>query len=133
MTPVRLQLSRRKGFNLQALSRETNGLEAVNVARPGKWGNPFKVGVYGDASECVELYRRGFTAARDAWSGGPLSYFAPLQSAIYEAWESVAPHLTVCGLETDLGELCGKNLACWCKPGEPCHADILLAIAKEPG
>src|SRR4051812_11243137 len=39
--PVRLQLSRRKGFDLKALSLETNGLPGVNVARPGKWGNPF--------------------------------------------------------------------------------------------
>jgi uncharacterized protein DUF4326 len=27
-------------------------------------------------------------------------------------------------------ELRGKNLACWCKPGEDCHADILLEIAN---
>lgn len=39
--PVRLQLSRAAGFNLQAHSRATNGLEAVNVARPSKWGNPW--------------------------------------------------------------------------------------------
>ncbi len=24
----------------------------------------------------------------------------------------------------------GKNLACWCKPGAPCHADVLLEIAN---
>ena len=33
MKPVRLQISRRKGFDLQALSIATNGLPAVNVAR----------------------------------------------------------------------------------------------------
>lgn len=43
MTPVRIQLSRRKGFDLQAASRAINGLECVNVARPSKWGNPFTV------------------------------------------------------------------------------------------
>ncbi len=42
--PVRLQLSRRKGFDLQAWSREVNGLPATNVARPSKWGNPYKIG-----------------------------------------------------------------------------------------
>lgn len=26
----------------------------------------------------------------------------------------------------------GKNLGCWCKPGEPCHADVLLEIANSP-
>ena len=28
-------------------------------------------------------------------------------------------------------ELRGKNLACWCKPGQACHADILLEIANQ--
>lgn len=27
-------------------------------------------------------------------------------------------------------QLRGKDLACWCKPGEPCHADVLLEIAN---
>ena len=42
--PVRLQLSRRKGYSLQAATIAANGLPAVNVARPGPWGNPFRVG-----------------------------------------------------------------------------------------
>lgn len=29
-------------------------------------------------------------------------------------------------------ELRGKNLACWCKIGSPCHADVLLEIANQP-
>lgn len=24
----------------------------------------------------------------------------------------------------------GKNLACWCRPGSPCHADVLLELAN---
>ena len=31
--------------------------DAVNIMRPGKWGNPFPVKVYG-RSRCIELYRR---------------------------------------------------------------------------
>ena len=27
-------------------------------------------------------------------------------------------------------ELAGKDLACWCPPGQPCHADALLQIAN---
>lgn len=30
----------------------------------------------------------------------------------------------------DLGELSGKTLVCWCKPGDPCHADVLLRLAN---
>jgi hypothetical protein len=26
----------------------------------------------------------------------------------------------------------GKNLACWCKIGAPCHADVLLELANAP-
>jgi hypothetical protein len=29
-------------------------------------------------------------------------------------------------------ELHGRNLACWCKPGVPCHADVLLELANPP-
>ena len=28
-------------------------------------------------------------------------------------------------------ELAGKDLACWCKPGELCHADIWLEVAND--
>ena len=31
-----------------------------------------------------------------------------------------------------LPELRGKDLACWCKEGEPCHADVLLELANPP-
>jgi hypothetical protein len=31
----------------------------------------------------------------------------------------------------DLSELRGKNLACFCKIGEPCHADVLLELANK--
>lgn len=41
--PVRLQLSRKRGFDLQAHSLAINGLRAVNVARPSILGNPFTV------------------------------------------------------------------------------------------
>jgi hypothetical protein len=30
----------------------------------------------------------------------------------------------------DLSPLRGRNLACWCKPGVPCHADVLLELAN---
>jgi hypothetical protein len=30
----------------------------------------------------------------------------------------------------DLSELRGKNLACFCKLGDPCHADFLLEVSN---
>lgn len=31
----------------------------------------------------------------------------------------------------DVTPLRGKNLACWCRPGAECHADVLLELANE--
>jgi hypothetical protein len=41
---------------LQKLSRRTNGLDAVNVARPSKWGNPYAVERYG-RKRAIALYK----------------------------------------------------------------------------
>jgi hypothetical protein len=102
--PVRLQLSRRKGFSLQALSLATNGLPAVNVARPSKWGNPFKVGAHGSREVCVAAFRH----------------------AIFRQ-----AHLLEFGAD-EVISLRGKNLACFCALGSVCHADVLLEIANKP-
>lgn len=32
----------------------------------------------------------------------------------------------------NLNELKGKDLACWCRPDSPCHADVLLVLANTP-
>jgi hypothetical protein len=61
--PVRLQLSRKRGFNLQALSLATNGLPAVNCARPWTYGNWYVVGQDGTSEECVAKFRAWLTNA----------------------------------------------------------------------
>lgn len=33
-------------------------------------------------------------------------------------------------LLANLSELRGKNLACWCRLDQPCHADVLLEKAN---
>lgn len=101
--PVRLRLSRRKGFNLQVLSRETNGLPAVNVARRSKWGNPFPVTAKFGQAAAVRDFRT----------------YVLLRLAN--------------GVGYPLAELRGKNLACWCstEPGTHCHADVLLCLAAD--
>ena len=101
--PVRLQLSRAKGFNLQAHSRAVNGLAVINCARPGRWGNPFRARGTGTAEDCVNAYR--------AWLAIVISESADLLGA-------------------DMAELRGKNLACFCKLGEACHVDVLLELAN---
>jgi len=93
--PVRLQLSRRAGFDLQKLSRKTNGLEAVVVSRPSKWGCPYPLKKESERPKIMTKFRE---------------YLRAHPALVKKARV----------------ELAGKNLACWCKPGLLCHADVWL-------
>ena len=75
---------------------------AVIVTRPTKWGNPFRV--------TAERTRREVVVAYSIWIEMPGQQ--ELRNAIKR-------------------ELRGHDLACWCKPGDACHADALLRIANE--
>ena len=106
--PVRLQLRRTKGFNLQEVSRATNGLAAVNCARPGRYGNPWVVNENTSALEATAMH---MVALKDL---GGLHRKG--------AWLSVAEIRT---------KLAGKNLACFCPlDSEWCHVDTLLEVAN---
>lgn len=110
--PERVRLSRRKGWTMPP--------NTVKVSRPGKWGNPFTVttnlapgkmvgGAWGyvavpTAEDAVACYREMFTLP------------GPRADALRAA----------------LPELRGKNLACWCRLDQPCHADVLLDLANRP-
>lgn len=104
--PVRLQRRRARGWRMPAT--------AVYVGRPTKWGNPFLVGRDGTAADCLRLYRLlacGFICLTTAAS-------VASQRRARTAMEE-APR-----------ELRGKDQLCWCPPGRPCHADVLLEIAN---
>lgn len=124
MAPVRIQLSRKKGFNLQAASKALNGLEAVNVARPSKWGNPFIVNREepGSQKRAVDLYRTLFTSKATLSRHDVLRFLRGNggrgEGRILELGLVLVPDLR------------NRNLACWCKPGDPCHADVLLELAN---
>lgn len=106
--PERIRLSRAKGFRLPA--------NAINVARPGKWGNPFVVGVDGTRQECVEFY-----------------CLLAANMICLTCKAEVAQQKRTMALLRSLDELRGKDLACWCAlDGKPCHADVLLVLANNP-
>ena len=119
VTPQRIRLSRKKGFNLQAASLALNGLPAVNVARPSKYGNPFVVG--------GRLER--FCNARAQCS--PVLIRTPSQ-AVNMYRETFYPcSASEKAIDEIRRELSGKNLACWCPLDAPCHADVLLELANQ--
>jgi len=101
MEPIRIQRKRVKGWSMPE--------DTVSVSRQSKWGNPFKVGdkspqnhnVTIDAEHAVQLFKLYLEGKEEA--GTLRDYLKPLK---------------------------GKNLACFCKPGAHCHADILLQLAN---
>jgi hypothetical protein len=108
--PVRIQLSRRARFDLQAVSRGINGLEAVSVARPHRWGNPFAPG------------REGPLGRQPIDLEGAVGFFRAMLDD---------PELRAAArYPADLSPLRGRNLACWCGPKDHCHADVLIEAAN---
>lgn len=73
----------------------------IKVDRSSQWGNPFPVTKEHTAADAVRDFR--------AYVEGRL----------------------INGVGYPLDALRGKNLACWCKIGEPCHADVLLELANK--
>jgi uncharacterized protein YfaA (DUF2138 family) len=101
--PIRIQRKRTKGWKMPK--------NTVYVGRPSKFGNPFVVGKLpqGDWAGIV-----AFPVTVEQAVGLYRRYFA-------ETWRM--------GVIQE--ELRGKNLACWCEPSKPCHADVLLEIANQ--
>lgn len=110
-SPARLRLSRARGFDLQAVSLALNGLPAINCARPGPYGNPWRVSIdarpedtflCGSAGEAVRIHRD----------------FLDMLSSLDVGRRYLRP-------------LVGHNLACWCAPSSPCHVGNYLELIAE--
>jgi len=116
LSPVRVQLSRKRGWKMPP--------NTVKVDRSTRWGNPFYIAptdaqapyyACHNSKEAVELFREHLQAIRKK---------GYLLTNPKRGWE-----ISVVEIQR---ELRGKNLACWCKPGDDCHADVLLDLANNP-
>lgn len=110
--PIRVQLSRTKGWRMPP--------NTVKVDRSTIWGNPFtvrdaiaiaQIPPHQAAAHCAAVFRLWLDGRRSDWMGP----------------ESDAAAAVIL---KRLPELRGKNLACWCPPDCPCHADVLLELAN---
>jgi len=99
--PRRIQLRRTTGWRLP------DG--AVVVARPTKWGNPYRIGDPGIDDRATAVAR-----------------FATLLAGRGDAADR--PYPSDAEIRT---ELAGKDLACWCPLDQPCHAQVLLELAND--
>ena len=105
-TPRRLQHRRTRGARLPP--------GAVLVTRATRWGNPFTVDQYG-RDGAIDRYRQWITTGTDRLPIGTRGRcLDPIRC------------------RAELPTLRGRDLACSCPPGLPCHADVLLALANGP-
>ncbi|KAF0156267.1 MAG: hypothetical protein FD189_1072 [Elusimicrobia bacterium] len=111
MTMKRIRLSRAKGWKLPP--------NTVNVARPGPFGSPFKVGGYGTAKECVRAHML-------LLEGGIVDYSLSLLGAGIDAQIACVEHFRF-----HWRDLIDKDVACWCKPEAICHGDTLLNLVAK--
>lgn len=135
--PQRVQLRRTKGWRMPA--------NTVSVARPGKFGNPYRVEhdplwyggrigfdgkpiVMNGPWMCVMPSSRHYSASS---AGFWFQAKSEAKAKAIELFRFRAEHLiTGQALRADLIDLRGKNLACWCPLHSPCHADVLLDLAN---
>lgn len=117
-TPKRIQLKRTKGW------RKPEG--AVVVARPSKWGNPYRA-----------IGGTVFGPTRPIEGGEMVAYstHAPAERAVTAAIENYRRDIDCAArsrLTTDeiRRKLAGRDLGCWCPLAQPCHGDVLLEIAN---
>lgn len=125
--PVRVQLSRAKGWRMPP--------NTVKVDRSTRFGNPVSCsrphGCELKPCDCCEPFRCCVKVFREyVVSGieGRPSYTGSLVIGL----DASAGYPRRSKLVAGLAELRGKNLACWCKLGSPCHADVLLELANAP-
>lgn len=136
--PKRIQRKRSNGWEMPA--------NTVYVGRPGKWGNPFNFTQSAHCWNALALGCRGDKRGRQEaavkafrhWVSDPRGRVAMLDFGIVMEGKDGKTHpigpRAQAGMAPTHDEirdaLRGKNLACWCKEGDPCHADVLLEIAN---
>lgn len=111
-TPKRVQMTRHKPWRAEHP-------DAVVVARPTRWGNPFRVAgntVVEPNPDPFEHYCQDGQA-----HGVAVRLFREYRDRPIYGYPS---------LEEIRSELGGRDLACWCPLDQPCHADVLLELAN---
>ena len=85
----------------------------LKIDRTTRWGNPFKVG--GAATDPATGRRIRVTSREMAVS-------------LFARWLRTLAGRALAGEARRA--LKGRNLACWCPPGGPCHGDVLLRVVN---
>lgn len=112
--PIRIQRQRKAGW------KKPEGV--LNVARPGRYGNPYFPGC-------------GLGFGNIPKDGRPQPWPLITKADMVRHFKE---HMRL--MERDepkrfveyIAPLRGKDLMCWCALDQPCHADVLIEIANRP-
>ena len=102
--PKRIQRQRTKGYRMPA--------NIVSVTRPGRYGNPYRIGDKFPVSlSCYKWYGDGTITRENCL----LAFAAYAEKRLLNepAW---------------LDPVRGKDVACFCRLTDECHGDILLGM-----
>ena len=107
--PIRVQRQRTRGWRMPAHTKY--------VGRGSLYGNPYRVA----------------RTRRELDAGDPMVVATPEEAVErFREWlETTREGRHVADSARRI--LWGRDLACWCPPGQPCHADVLLEIANPRG
>lgn len=92
------------------------------------YGNPYKVELFG-LEAAIALYRNSVSGL---WTPSAVPEGRDVDIA-YECHLEVGLQFTRAGHRDRryaVSRLRGKDLACWCRLDQPCHADVLLEMAN---
>lgn len=144
-SPVRVQRRRTKGYRTPP--------NTVYVGRGSKWGNPFALNEYSGLAREPAIHNPEKSweyEGRCSAAGTRHDFFHPDGKVTrVEVRYMTVDEVILCyrayvtggewpcdwrrhsQVDVIRAELAGKNLACWCPLDQPCHADVLLALANE--
>jgi hypothetical protein len=108
----RIQRLRKRGWRMPE--------NTLYVGRPSKWGNPNIVAEWMDSRD--EYYAREKCR----------NLFEEMLEEMIRDGDCFPNKSNDETVEEWLAPLRGKDLACWCPLDQPCHADVLLRLAREP-
>lgn len=94
----------------------------VSVARPGKWGNRYRVG---DMAQRFSKEKICETFTIETAEQSVACFREEMEQHLAN------PKAEPC-VRAALNELRGKNLACYCRLDAPCHRNVLLELANLP-
>lgn len=114
--PARVQMTRTKRWR-------PDHPDAVVVARPGRFGNPFTLAM---------AYELGYARAGDVDTAhrAVVGAYAEWLWTGRRMWDSDDGEARRRRLLAGLPDLRGRELACWCPADTCCHGDLLLQIVN---